>query len=136
MVEREYRSVSIGGDGLIKQVRIRSAGSGTENLIGLGPNSTPREIRRVLNLPENTVFSLKGGDAFGDDENIYNQVSNDCTLYAFTPATAGGSFLDFLREECGYPFERRQDNAARVSPSRPGGTIVLAGPTATQGLVV
>lgn len=81
----------------MKQIAIIMAASGNAATLAIEPGTTPRDIRRQLNLDENFILtSGRGAEAFGDNENLYPLVPDGAKLYASTPVEVGNQdeFLD------------------------------------------
>jgi hypothetical protein len=74
----------------MKQAAVRIAGSTREpQNITIHPGTTASEILRQLGL-DGYLLSAKGSEVYyGDDENVYEQVSDGALLYATTPAEVG-----------------------------------------------
>jgi hypothetical protein len=78
------------GEGEAKQATLVLTESGRNVHLALIPGGTVQDIRRVANLPNEYVISAgKGELAFGDEENLYQQVQDGATLYAAMPAREG-----------------------------------------------
>jgi len=74
----------------MKQIAVVTAASGQQTILGIEPGTTPRDIRRQLNLDENFILTPgRGAEPFGDDENLYPLVPDGAKLYVSTPVEVG-----------------------------------------------
>jgi hypothetical protein len=74
----------------MKRTEVRIAGSTREpQNLTIQPGTTASDIVRQLGLT-GYLLCAKGSETyFGDDENVYEQVSSGALLYATTPADVG-----------------------------------------------
>lgn len=82
-----------------KTIAVVMAAAGNSITLAIEPGTTPRDIRKQLNLDEGFILTNgRGAEAFGDDENLYPLVPDGAKLYASTPVEVGSSFSGLLRQ--------------------------------------
>lgn len=74
----------------MKKIVIIPATGGAYSDLSLAPGTTPRDVKRQLNLAENYVLTRgRGTEPIPDDENLYETVTDGTKLYATTDVQWG-----------------------------------------------
>lgn len=79
-----------------KHVTAVIAESGAYHDLQIAPGTTTRDIHNQLGLGDHYLISRRGGEPFGDDENLYGAVGDGEKLFLSTPVEVGSDALDFL----------------------------------------
>jgi hypothetical protein len=72
-----------------KHITAVIAESGAYHDLQIAPGTTPRDIRNQLSIDDHYLISKRGGEPFGDDENIYGSVAEGEKLFLATPVEVG-----------------------------------------------
>jgi hypothetical protein len=77
--------------GTAKPAVLVNGANGQEFQLAILPGATPRSILERLGFPSDVVLtSARGGEAYGNEENLYPSLQPGAMLYATLPAEAGG----------------------------------------------
>jgi hypothetical protein len=79
----------------VKRISLVDLVSGKKTHATIEPGTAPRDVVKTLGLnPGRTkLMKGKGGDVFGDDENLFTALPDGGVVYYGTPAYAGGEEL-------------------------------------------
>ncbi|MGZ5506541.1 MAG: hypothetical protein ACXWJX_14155 [Limisphaerales bacterium] len=81
---------------MTKRITAVIAESGAYHDLQIAPGTTARDIRGQLGLSDSYLISKRGGQPFGDDENIYGAIADGEKLLLSTPVEVGiGGFRAF-----------------------------------------
>jgi hypothetical protein len=90
IIDVETQTLALERSPNMKHITVIPAAGGQHTDLAIEPGTTPRDIRRQLNLDDRFILtSGRGAEAFADDENIYPQVPDGAKLYASTPVEVG-----------------------------------------------
>lgn len=74
----------------MKNITIIPAAGGAYSDISIAPGTTPRDVKKQLNLADNFVLTRgKGTEPIPDDENLYETISDGTKLFSTTPVEWG-----------------------------------------------
>jgi hypothetical protein len=74
----------------VKNITIIPAAGGAYSDISIAPGTTPRDVKKQLNLADNFVLTRgKGTEPIPDDENLYETISDGTKLFSTTPVEWG-----------------------------------------------
>lgn len=74
----------------MKKIVIVNATSGTYSDLEIAPGTTPRDVKKQLNLEDNYVLTRgRGSEPIPDGENLYETVNDGAKLFATTGAEWG-----------------------------------------------
>jgi hypothetical protein len=97
IIDVEPQTLTLERSPNVKHITVIPAAGGANTDLVIEPGTTPRDIRRQLNLDENFILTCgRGAEAFGDDEDLYPRVPDGSKLYAATPVEVG-NLDDLLR---------------------------------------
>ena len=75
-----------------KRIAVVTAESGQIRDMQILPGTTTSDVRRHLGLDSQYLLSTGRGDPpFGEDENIYERLSDGAKVFASTPVEVGGT---------------------------------------------
>ncbi len=74
----------------MKNVAVVIAESGKIHDMAVKPGTTAQDLLNAIGLSEGYILSSgRGQEPFGNDEEIYDQITDGCKLFASTPVEVG-----------------------------------------------
>jgi hypothetical protein len=104
----------------MKDILVRSAGSGALTERKIAPGTTAGELLQDINLPNGLLSNGENGEIFANAESLYDKVKNGQTLYASSPASVGASFFETV---VNIALKRLDPRFAQVETSNGGGAL-------------